>query len=92
MSTCALCRKRIRDGLLMCSADWRRVSGPTQQRVYRTWAVLSRTSISDPKAWRAALDNYDQAKRDAVREAGSTTTRSAVVADLARIVQRGDRP
>ena len=49
MKTCAIsqCRAQIKNELLMCSHHWRRVTSPTQSKVY---AAARKYSKCDPRA------------------------------------------
>lgn len=76
MSSCTVCLKKIRDGLLMCAGHWRQVPMDVQENVYRTYAVLQRTTIRDRKAWAEAIQAYRAASDEATRIANSRSLQS----------------
>lgn len=58
------CEHVRQSGHLMCRACWRRVTKPTQARVYATWRKVKGLTGSD-EDWTA----YDEARQQAIREA-----------------------
>lgn len=74
MSQCAVCLKKVHAGLLMCATHWRLVPIDLQEDVYRTHAVLQRTSISDRAAWSTSIAGY-RAARDAAVAVASNPAR-----------------
>jgi hypothetical protein len=71
MSTCAVCSKVIRTGLLMCAHHWRMVPADQQQRVYKSYARFTRASARDMPAWGKARTEYEAARDAAVAHVNS---------------------
>lgn len=85
MSTCAVCSKVIRTGLLMCAHHWRMVPAGQQQRVYQSYARLTRTSATDKTAWARARVLYETARDNAVATVHAEQNAGRVLDTLASV-------
>ena len=85
MSTCAVCSKVIRTGLLMCAHHWRLVPNDEQQHVYKTYARLTRASAKDMPAWSKARADYEAARDAAVATVHTAQNAGRVLDTLASV-------
>lgn len=85
MSTCAVCSKVIRTGLLMCAHHWRMVPADQQQRVYRAYARFTRASAKDMPAWSKARADYEAARDLAVATVHTEQNAGRVLDTLASV-------
>lgn len=85
MSTCAVCSKVIRTGLLMCAHHWRMVPADQQQLVYKAYARFQRSTVKSLSEFFPARAAYEAARDAAVATVHAQQNAGRVLDTLASV-------